>query len=93
MKGLSEHKASESNIKRIQVKDIVKEVKDYLKTNSSAGMDISWRETLITCHGGTKVNDIALIVVVIIAFTPFELNRGQLSQSAVQISSLVNLIH
>nr|GEV68089.1 retrovirus-related Pol polyprotein from transposon TNT 1-94 [Tanacetum cinerariifolium] len=27
---------------RIQVKDIVKEVKDYLKTYSSAGMDISW---------------------------------------------------
>nr|GFA10423.1 hypothetical protein [Tanacetum cinerariifolium] len=27
---------------RIRVKDIVKEVKDYLKTYSSAGMDISW---------------------------------------------------
>ncbi|GJR65227.1 hypothetical protein Tco_0011292 [Tanacetum coccineum] len=32
----------ESNIRRIQVKDNVKEVKDYLKTYSSAGMDISW---------------------------------------------------
>ncbi|GKC98451.1 hypothetical protein Tco_1168726 [Tanacetum coccineum] len=42
MKGLSECKASESNIRRIQVKDIVKEIKDYLKTYSSAGMDISW---------------------------------------------------
>ncbi|GKA35958.1 hypothetical protein Tco_0722449, partial [Tanacetum coccineum] len=41
VKGLSECKASESNIRRIQVKDIVKEVKDYLKTYSSAGMDIS----------------------------------------------------
>ncbi|GJY96712.1 hypothetical protein Tco_0513622 [Tanacetum coccineum] len=41
MKGLSECKASESNIRRIQVKDIVKEVEDYLKTYSSAGMDIS----------------------------------------------------
>ncbi|GJX37351.1 hypothetical protein Tco_0250654 [Tanacetum coccineum] len=27
---------------RIQVKDIVKEVEDYLKTYSLAGMDISW---------------------------------------------------
>ncbi|GJQ89140.1 hypothetical protein Tco_0000279 [Tanacetum coccineum] len=42
MKGLSECEASESNVRRIQVKDIVKEVKDYLKTYSSAGMDISW---------------------------------------------------
>ncbi|GJS67192.1 retrotransposon protein, putative, ty1-copia subclass [Tanacetum coccineum] len=42
MKGLSECKASESNVRRIQVKDIVKEVEDYLKTYSSAGMDISW---------------------------------------------------
>ncbi|GKC23602.1 hypothetical protein Tco_1025752 [Tanacetum coccineum] len=45
MKGLSECKASESNIRHIQVKDIVKEVEDYLKTYSSAVMDISWRET------------------------------------------------
>ncbi|GKF76240.1 hypothetical protein Tco_0225684, partial [Tanacetum coccineum] len=42
MKGLSECKASESNVRRIQVKDIVKEVEDHLKTYSSAGMDISW---------------------------------------------------
>ncbi|GJU00117.1 retrotransposon protein, putative, ty1-copia subclass, partial [Tanacetum coccineum] len=41
MKGLSECKASESNIKRIRVKDIIKEVKDYLNTYSSAEMDIS----------------------------------------------------
>ncbi|GJS51390.1 hypothetical protein Tco_0624752 [Tanacetum coccineum] len=41
MKGLSECKASESNIRRIRVKDIVKEVEDYLKTYSTAGMDIS----------------------------------------------------
>ncbi|GJZ59489.1 ribonuclease H-like domain-containing protein, partial [Tanacetum coccineum] len=32
---------SESNVRRIQVKDIVKEVEDYLKTYSSAGIDIS----------------------------------------------------
>nr|GEY80499.1 hypothetical protein [Tanacetum cinerariifolium] len=31
-----------SNIRRIQVTDIVKEVNDYLKTRSSAGMDMSW---------------------------------------------------
>ncbi|GKF34514.1 hypothetical protein Tco_0107714, partial [Tanacetum coccineum] len=42
MKGLSECEASESNVRRIPVKYIVKEVKDYLKTYSSAGMDISW---------------------------------------------------
>ncbi|GKB64197.1 hypothetical protein Tco_0920383 [Tanacetum coccineum] len=41
VKGLSECKASESNFRRIQVKDIVKEVEDYLKTYSSAEMDIS----------------------------------------------------
>ncbi|GKC24340.1 hypothetical protein Tco_1026490, partial [Tanacetum coccineum] len=40
MKRLSECKASESNIRRIRVKDIIKEVEDYLKTYSSAGMDI-----------------------------------------------------
>ncbi|GJV11644.1 hypothetical protein Tco_1353185 [Tanacetum coccineum] len=42
MNGLSECKASESNVIRIQVKDIVKEVEDHLKTYSSARMDISW---------------------------------------------------
>ncbi|GJZ78559.1 hypothetical protein Tco_0643396 [Tanacetum coccineum] len=42
VKGLAECKASASHLKRIQVKDIVKEVKDYLKTYSSVGMDISW---------------------------------------------------
>ncbi|GKE16830.1 hypothetical protein Tco_1424407, partial [Tanacetum coccineum] len=42
VKGLSECKASESNVRRIQVKDIVKVVEDYLKTYSSAGMNISW---------------------------------------------------
>nr|GEX28329.1 uncharacterized mitochondrial protein AtMg00820-like [Tanacetum cinerariifolium] len=45
MKGLSECKASESNIRRIQVKDIVQEVEDHLKTYSSAGMDNNWQET------------------------------------------------
>ncbi|GKC69032.1 hypothetical protein Tco_1114915, partial [Tanacetum coccineum] len=40
--GLAECKTSGSNLRRIQVKDIVKEVEDYLKTYSSAGMDISW---------------------------------------------------
>ncbi|GKD75820.1 hypothetical protein Tco_1334102 [Tanacetum coccineum] len=42
--GLAECKASASYLRRIQVKDIVKEVKDSLKTYSSAGMDISWRD-------------------------------------------------
>nr|GEV23190.1 retrovirus-related Pol polyprotein from transposon TNT 1-94 [Tanacetum cinerariifolium] len=37
MKGLSEYKASTSNIRRIRVKDIVKEVEDYLKTTRQLG--------------------------------------------------------
>ncbi|GKB73628.1 hypothetical protein Tco_0935040 [Tanacetum coccineum] len=41
IEGLAECKASASNLRRIQVKDIVKEVEDYLKTYSSAEMDIS----------------------------------------------------
>ncbi|GJY58415.1 retrovirus-related pol polyprotein from transposon TNT 1-94 [Tanacetum coccineum] len=45
--GLAESKASVSNLRRIQVKDIVKEVEDYLKTYSSAGMDISWEPILV----------------------------------------------
>ncbi|GJZ26799.1 hypothetical protein Tco_0571052 [Tanacetum coccineum] len=40
--GFTECKASARNLNRIQFRDIVKEVKDYLKTYSSAGMDISW---------------------------------------------------
>nr|GEW47558.1 hypothetical protein [Tanacetum cinerariifolium] len=42
MKRLFECIASKSNIRRIRVKDIDKEVEDYLKKYSSAGMDISW---------------------------------------------------
>ncbi|GKE28180.1 hypothetical protein Tco_1443564, partial [Tanacetum coccineum] len=42
MEGLDECKASASNLRRIQVKDVVKEVENHLKTYSSAGMDISW---------------------------------------------------
>ncbi|GJS76750.1 hypothetical protein Tco_0726631 [Tanacetum coccineum] len=41
--GLPECKASESNVRRIQVKGIIKEVEDHLKTYSLAGMDISWK--------------------------------------------------
>ncbi|GJV93424.1 hypothetical protein Tco_1541237 [Tanacetum coccineum] len=40
---LTECKASASNLRRMQDKDIVKEVEDYLKTYSSTEMDISWR--------------------------------------------------
>nr|GEX06734.1 hypothetical protein [Tanacetum cinerariifolium] len=40
IKGLADGKASVSNLRDIQVKDIIKEVKDYLKTYSSAEMDI-----------------------------------------------------
>ncbi|GJX33542.1 hypothetical protein Tco_0243397 [Tanacetum coccineum] len=55
MKGLFECKASKSNIRRIRVKDIVKEVEDYLKTYSSAVMDISWRETQYYLKARQKV--------------------------------------
>nr|GEU42796.1 retrovirus-related Pol polyprotein from transposon TNT 1-94 [Tanacetum cinerariifolium] len=54
MKGLAECKASVSNLRRIQVKDIVKEVKDYLKTYSSTVMDISWH--LLLCRTYTLVS-------------------------------------
>nr|GEU87732.1 hypothetical protein [Tanacetum cinerariifolium] len=47
VKGLSECRVSESNI-RLQVKDIVKEVEDYLKTYSSAGTDISWHRSAVS---------------------------------------------
>ncbi|GJR01566.1 FAD/NAD(P)-binding oxidoreductase family protein [Tanacetum coccineum] len=40
IKGLADIKASASNLRDIQVRDIVKEVEDYLKTYSSAEMDI-----------------------------------------------------
>nr|GEU85128.1 hypothetical protein [Tanacetum cinerariifolium] len=38
--GLADYKASASNLRCIQVKDIIKEVEDYLKTYSSDGMNI-----------------------------------------------------
>nr|GEU64351.1 hypothetical protein [Tanacetum cinerariifolium] len=57
MKGISEYKASESNIRRIRVKDIVKEVIYYLKTYSLAGMDISWRETQYHLKARQKTSD------------------------------------
>ncbi|GKC44590.1 hypothetical protein Tco_1062312, partial [Tanacetum coccineum] len=49
IEGLAECKASTRNLRRIQVKDIVKEVKDYLKTYSSARMDIKWYVEGIHC--------------------------------------------
>ncbi|GJR23528.1 hypothetical protein Tco_0972055 [Tanacetum coccineum] len=42
IKGLAEGKASASNLRDIQVKDIVKEFEDYLKIYSSTKMDIRW---------------------------------------------------
>ncbi|GJT61685.1 hypothetical protein Tco_1005218 [Tanacetum coccineum] len=42
IEGLAVCKDLASNLRRIQVKDIVNEVEDHLKTYSSAGMDISW---------------------------------------------------
>ncbi|GJS34985.1 hypothetical protein Tco_0533367, partial [Tanacetum coccineum] len=58
VKGLAECKASANNLRRIQVKDIVKEVEDHLKTYSSAGMDISsnhvWKLTTYPPPLGTS---------------------------------------
>nr|GEY90912.1 casein kinase 1-like protein 6 [Tanacetum cinerariifolium] len=58
LKGLSKCKASESKIRRIQVKDIVKEVEDYFKTYSSASSAWLLSEELagnsISNQGGTK---------------------------------------
>ncbi|GJW46364.1 hypothetical protein Tco_0078010 [Tanacetum coccineum] len=53
IEGPVECKASASNLKCIQVKDIVKEVKDYLNTYSSARMDINWRDKSIKHYDGT----------------------------------------
>ncbi|GJU10505.1 hypothetical protein Tco_1132901 [Tanacetum coccineum] len=50
MKGLSECKASKRNIRRIRVKDIVKEVERYLRHDSSTGWDI-------ICQAGRGVGD------------------------------------
>ncbi|GJT76861.1 hypothetical protein Tco_1043586 [Tanacetum coccineum] len=49
IEGLVECKASASNLKHIHVKDIVKEVEDYLKTYSLAEMDINWCVEGIRC--------------------------------------------
>nr|GEU34432.1 aluminum-activated malate transporter 12-like [Tanacetum cinerariifolium] len=56
-------KALESNIRRIRVTDIVKEVEDYLNTYSSAGMDISCvvdenLPQLLDSRGGSHVTNI-----------------------------------
>ncbi|GJX91245.1 hypothetical protein Tco_0344571 [Tanacetum coccineum] len=56
VKGLSECRALESNIKRIQVKYIVKKIKDYLKTYSSTGMDISWEIHDLNFRGSSCKN-------------------------------------
>ncbi|GKF18141.1 hypothetical protein Tco_0063059, partial [Tanacetum coccineum] len=42
IKGLADGKASMSNLRDIKVKDIIKEIEDYLKTYSSTEMDIRW---------------------------------------------------
>ncbi|GJY18396.1 hypothetical protein Tco_0389887 [Tanacetum coccineum] len=42
IKGLTDSTASASNLRDIQVRDIIKEVEDHLKTYSPAEMDIRW---------------------------------------------------
>ncbi|GKA95361.1 retrovirus-related pol polyprotein from transposon TNT 1-94 [Tanacetum coccineum] len=51
IKGLADSIASASNLRDIQVRYIVKEVKDYLKTYSPAEMDIR-------CRGGSHVTNV-----------------------------------
>ncbi|GKA72279.1 retrovirus-related pol polyprotein from transposon TNT 1-94 [Tanacetum coccineum] len=63
IKGLSKCKASKSKIRHIRVKDIVKKVKDYLKTYSSAGIDISCvvdenLPQLLDSRGGSHVTNV-----------------------------------
>nr|GEV53605.1 retrovirus-related Pol polyprotein from transposon TNT 1-94 [Tanacetum cinerariifolium] len=64
VKGLSKCKASERNIRHIQVKDIVKEVEDYLNTYSSAEMDISYVDDdllipqLLDSRGGYRITNV-----------------------------------
>ncbi|GJU16877.1 hypothetical protein Tco_1144843 [Tanacetum coccineum] len=55
-KALARDLVIKTNLRRIQVKGIVKEVEDYLKTYSSAGMDISWYVEGIRC--GSKESQI-----------------------------------
>ncbi|GKA09595.1 putative reverse transcriptase domain-containing protein [Tanacetum coccineum] len=63
MKGLSECKASESNIRRIQFKDIVKKVKDYLKTYSSGVGCICW------LHSDIYVTHFHSVIYIVDSFT------------------------
>ncbi|GJR64139.1 hypothetical protein Tco_0010204 [Tanacetum coccineum] len=85
MKGISECEASESNVRRIQVKDIVKEVKDYLNTYSSAGMDISWYcktakemwNDLILAHEGPSDTRDTKIAALRLKFNAFKSLKGE----------------
>ncbi|GJT81884.1 hypothetical protein Tco_1056226 [Tanacetum coccineum] len=61
---------------RIQFKDIVKKVKDYLKTYSSAGMDISWYVKGIRC-GLRRVRGGNTLTILL----PFEEEQAELSFS------------
>ncbi|GKE47824.1 hypothetical protein Tco_1479082, partial [Tanacetum coccineum] len=73
---LTECKASTSNLRRIQVKYIVKEIKDYLKTYSSSGMDISWYVKGIRCGLRRVRGDNTLMILL-----PFEEEQVELSFS------------
>ncbi|GKD91684.1 hypothetical protein Tco_1367191 [Tanacetum coccineum] len=76
IEGPTECKASASNLRRIQVKDIVKEVEDYLKTYSSSGMDISWYVKGIRCGLRRVRGDNTLMIIL-----PFEEEQVELSFS------------
>nr|GEW54341.1 retrovirus-related Pol polyprotein from transposon TNT 1-94 [Tanacetum cinerariifolium] len=57
--GLTKYKALVSNLRRIQVKDIGKEVEDHSKTYSSAGMDISWYVEGIHCGSKESLSQLS----------------------------------
>ncbi|GJS96837.1 hypothetical protein Tco_0803805 [Tanacetum coccineum] len=50
IKGLADSIASASNLRDIQVRDIVKKVEDYLKTYLPAEMDIRWYREYDLAH-------------------------------------------
>nr|GEX42307.1 hypothetical protein [Tanacetum cinerariifolium] len=81
MKGLSECKASESNIRRIRVKDIVKKVKDYLKTYSPAGIDIRtakemWNDLILAHERPSDTRD-TNITALRLKFNAFKSLEGE----------------
>nr|GEV61272.1 hypothetical protein [Tanacetum cinerariifolium] len=85
MKGLSECKASESNITHIRVKDIVKEVEYYLKTYSSTGMDSNEEQAELKVFSDTKIAALRL------KFNAFKSHEGEkVNETLTRLKCLLN---